>query len=94
MQHVLTLWEKEHTYDLALRPSSSKTDPSLERSALGIGDGLSGALRISWPAWGLDGRRRPTTYAFTVDPKTRRAGWVDLPRRRDQRRSVEACGVW
>ncbi|CAK9093106.1 [F-actin]-monooxygenase MICAL2 (Molecule interacting with CasL protein 2) (MICAL-2) [Durusdinium trenchii] len=29
------------------------------------------ALRISWPAWGLDGRRRPTTYAFTVDPKTR-----------------------
>ena len=32
---------------------------------------LKGGLRLPWPAWGFDGRKRPVDFLFTVDPRTR-----------------------
>ncbi|CAE7471242.1 mical2b [Symbiodinium sp. CCMP2456] len=32
---------------------------------------LRGFKQLSWPAWGFDGRKRPTSFDYTVDPTTR-----------------------
>eukprot|EP00439_Symbiodinium_sp_Y106_P078899 s2129_g17.t1 len=32
---------------------------------------LRGFKQLSWPAWGFDGRKRPTSFDYAVDPTTR-----------------------